>query len=354
MSYSQSYDTSVHYSGTVGYSYPASQSGGSGRASYSGSVPVHITIYVNTDPFDSSVAHCNNTIDLLTGSVVAMNSAQCAAITQTGEEVSQSILNGFFGTIKTEISQQLQALDSGIKAGLGLIQQQAKAVTAQKTTMETDYNRISSRYMRLFADLDEECHKRIYALDKPAFNLSENVQKELISSEYNNTIALNLLEISELSASKIFLLVAGMHKRTREVLRTLYEYVTQEGRWSSLVESLLVPAESGKAEAPEGGQTDIHLPVLLIESDNVEGQGTIKEAFIPKFVEPSLRQQIGGRLMPVIDSLDANSTQEDERALLSREFNAMTEKYFESAAGEKDKRVYETMLSLWRNSALHI
>jgi len=48
MSYSRSYSASIPFSGSVSYSYPKSDTGGSGTAHYSGSVPVNVTINVNT------------------------------------------------------------------------------------------------------------------------------------------------------------------------------------------------------------------------------------------------------------------------------------------------------------------
>ena len=82
MSYSRSFSKTIaiHYSGSV--SYPASQSGGS--VSYSGTAyeDVVVNINVDTDAFDSSVRHCNNSVGALTGAVVATEGAQVASIRQ--------------------------------------------------------------------------------------------------------------------------------------------------------------------------------------------------------------------------------------------------------------------------------
>jgi len=80
MSYSRRYSREVSYSGSVRYTYPASQSGGSGTEHYHGTIPVNITINVDTRPFDGSVNRFNKSIDVLTGSVVATNAAQCVKI----------------------------------------------------------------------------------------------------------------------------------------------------------------------------------------------------------------------------------------------------------------------------------
>ena len=355
MSYSRHYQTSVSYSGSVHYSYPASQNGGSGSASYSGSIPVSITINVNTQPFDGSVNNFNNSVNILSGSVVAMNAAQCAAIQQTANEVSNSIINGFFGTIKTELSQQIQALDSGIKARLGLLMQQNKAVTDIKNIMESDYNRITSRYVRLFADLDSECYKRIYALDKQSFALSEKVQKELLCESSSNTAALNLLGIEEISTSKILVFISSLNRKALEVLKTLHNYITQESRINILVNSFLYNDEIEE-------KIPMYIPVVWIESDMLEGSQICHESYIPDYYN---RRRKSASVSSVDDVAIAEkvsffcseasewkAVEEADKETLNREFNTLAESFYANLDSETEQRVYKTMLSLWHNSNL--
>jgi hypothetical protein len=344
MSYKQTYSANIPYSGTISYTYPASKNGGSSSVSYHDEVPLNVTINVNTNPFDSSVDKCNKTIDRLTGSVVAMNAAQSAAIRQTAKEVSKSLIDGFFGVINTELSQQLQALDSAIKASLGLIQEQSRAVSAQKNVMETDYNRISSRYLVLFADLDNECYKRIYALDKQSFYLSEKAQKQLLIEQGANAAALSLLGILEESSSKMFLLVSRLNRKVKEVLKTLREYITQEHRLNSLVNSFLF-----NEAAPEN--TPVYVPIICSETDAVDSGTANREIFMPEYLGGEQKKAIAGKTGAIYTNnsvwrpLDAG-----EKETLNKEFNALTEQYFEAKTSEIEQRVYKTMLSLWQNS----
>lgn len=350
MSYSRNYSASIPYSGSVHYTYPASEHGGSGTAHYSGSETVYVTINVNTQPFDGSVNRFKGSVDVLTGSVVAMNTAQCAAILKTANEVSDTVINGFFGTIRTELSQQLQALDSAIKATFGLLMQQGKAVTDKKNVMEGDYNRISSRYTRLFADLDNECHKRIYALDKQSFNLSEKVQKELLMESSSNTTALNLLGIEELSSSKTLMFISSLNRKVHEVLQTLHAYITQETRMNSLINSLLSNDEIDR-------NIPYCIPVVWTESDMLEGDNVKHESFIPDYVS----QQENKVIVEKTDGFCSGLSQSEwkdipnaEREALNKEFNILAEFNFADLDNEKEQRVYKTMLSLWQNSNMSL
>lgn len=345
MSYSKSYHASVNYSGSAHYSYPASQSGGSGSVSYSGSVPIDVTIHVDTQPFDGSINKFNNSVVALGGSVAAMNAAQCLAIKKTADDISSSLINGFFGTINTELTQQLQALDSAIKAGFGLIQEQGKAVSEKKDVMEGDYNRITSRYVRLFTDLDDECYKRIAALDKPSFNISKKALKELISESSCNAAAMNLLGIDEASSVKIQVFVSALKGKTLEILRTLYGYINQEANIKSLIESLLVNEKTEEI-------IPLCIPVVWSQSDMLENQGTNDNCFIQDDIDPQNKKAIAGNINSYCLGAKWKPADAPEKETLDKELNLLAEAHFSAAEEETQQRVYQTMMSLWQNTEI--
>jgi hypothetical protein len=334
--------------------------------SYSGSEPVDITVYVNTDPFDGSVKRFNTSIGALGASVTAMHAAQCAAILKTAKEVSASLINGFFGTINTELSQQIQALDSAIKAGFGLIQQQSKAVSEKKNTMEGDYNRISSRYVRLFDDLDNECYKRIYALDNQSFYMAEKVQKRLLSESLNDTAAMNLLSIEEISSSQTLVHISSLYRKAADVLKTLHEYITQESSIDLLIDTFLLKEETGE-------NVPVYIPVIWSESDMLESASANCECFIPVEINQHGKQAITEKVnsfckgassewgtleetesaaMKQSDAASETHSSRNAKEALNRSFIALCEKSFTDVADETEQRIYRTMLSLWNNAQI--
>jgi len=350
MSYSKHYRGSVSYSGSVSFSYPASQNGGSGSASYSGEVPVDIYINVDTDPFDNSVGIFSNTTDVLTGSVVAMNAAQCKTISEVSNKISDKITGGFFGVVKSELSQQIEILHNDINAGLGKLLDQGKAVDDKKTAMEGDYNRISSRYIRLFEDLDDECHKRMVALDKPSFDLSEKVQGKLLSEPACNIAAMNLLGLGEIFSKKALIFVSSMNKKTLDVLSTMCNYITQEITINSQVDALLFDEKINE-------NISLDIPVIWSESDVVEGAvGTTgHDCFLPEHISQQGSQAITEKInMFCLDASRANweAVEEAARESLNKEFNVLAEEHYANAEKDEEQRVYKTMLSLWQNSQL--
>ena len=176
----------VYYSGSV--SYPASQHGGT--VSYSGSKTetVHVNIDVDTTPFDSSVNNCNSNVKLLTGAVVATESAQILSIKENSRRIGQTIVNGFFKTISSEISQQIMELSTRLDALLLHLRSLGQRCVEKQAQMERDYQRLASRYSKTFDDLNRELENRIYELDKPTFRFKELTDSEATRSTSDDLV----------------------------------------------------------------------------------------------------------------------------------------------------------------------
>ena len=182
MSYSQKFrrTISVPYSGTVRVSYPASEHGGTVTEHYSGTAyeDVEVDILVDTHPFDRSIDGCNGSVTGLTASVAAMNAAQCAAISANADKVATTIVNGFFQTVKTDLSTQIAELKQKLDARLILLQQQKKTLLELQNKMGEDYARTSARYTKIFSELNDELSNRIEDVIDRALTIIENKKWE--------------------------------------------------------------------------------------------------------------------------------------------------------------------------------
>jgi len=347
MSYRQNFHDSLEVRGRVSRTVGPSQHSQIVEIDYHDVVPLDITIDVITEPFDHSVDNCNDSIDVLTGAVTGMKAAQCVAIGKTAAEVSETIINGFYGTIKTEISQQMQALDSAVKAGLGLIMEQGKAVGNQKSVMEADYGRIGSRYISLFKELDEECKKRIYALDKPAFMLSEKVQQKLIHETGTDESARNMLVTTEEASSKLMILVSRLAGKTRDIIATLSSYISQEKNYTSQLNSLLDNESIGE-------KTALLLPLIHAESDALEGAGEDIAQYASEKAGAKDREDMFAKLRSFCmgeSSAAWEPMPDDERELVGKEFTIIAESSFGEESTES-KRIYNTLMELWTKSGV--
>lgn len=177
MSYTRRFSKSVtiRYSGSV--SYPASEHGGSVSYSGTASETVHFDVTVDTEPFDAAVDNMKDGIDLLTGSVVATEAAQLKAIGSASKKIGDTIVSGFFKTVKSDISQQIAQLKIRSESLLLQLNKLAERCREKQKQMGTDYQRISDRYVKIFTDLSNELENRVYSIDEPVFKTARSVDR---------------------------------------------------------------------------------------------------------------------------------------------------------------------------------
>lgn len=292
MSYTRPYHETV--STTVSISYPKSENGGT--ISKEVRIPVDINIFVDTQPFDASVHNVNTSVDLLTGAVVATEAAEIASRHRNSKKVADTILDGFFSYIRSEISQQVAELSQNIDAHLMHLKELMNSCLRKKAQMEGDYQRISNRYSKIFEDLNQELSNRIYELDKPAFVFKKETDNQKIRSVENDlvtTITIFGFESSELH-TRICASVAK--KRALDTLMQAKHFLLKQKRLNYTIQHSMLN---------EDRCTPIFVPVCFIETKNdknqldkfiycpqdipVFQQNTLKNEMESRFTTPSVK-----------------------------------------------------------------
>ncbi|MBR2050636.1 MAG: hypothetical protein IKK27_02645 [Alistipes sp.] len=262
MSYRQSVSKTIqiHYSGSV--SYPASEHGGT--VSYSGTASelVTVNIDVETDEFDHSVAGCNKTIDLLTGAVAATNSAQVASISQNAEKVGQTIIRGFFKTISSELSQQIMELSTKLESLVLTLRHFAERCAAKQQQMEVDYNRIASRYVKVFNDLNKELENRVYELDRPAFTFKRSSDTQTLRSTASDLVGTAAVSSGEAGLLQAQISASITKKRALDTINAANGFLAQQKCLEQTITRSMVN---------ESSDATIYVPVLFIETEDQEG-----------------------------------------------------------------------------------
>jgi len=273
MSYTRDYHEIVSktVSKTVSVSYPASQNGGSTSVTVSilAEIPVDVNIHVDTNPFDHSVQHCGENVNLLTAAVVATETAEVLSIEKNSYKVADTIVGGFFSYIRSEISQQISELSQNVEAQLMHLKELANSCLAKKKQMEADFNRIAGRYMKIFDDLNSELSNRIYELDKPTFTFRKETDSQKIRTSNNDlvsTVAIFGSESSDLQ-SKIGASIAK--KRALDSINKSKMYLWQQKKLNETVRKCMLN---------ESVSRFIFVPVCLIESNSL-GNPTDRNIF---------------------------------------------------------------------------
>jgi hypothetical protein len=331
MSYTRTFNKtiSIRYSGSV--SYPASEQGG--NVSYSGtaSEDVSVNIKVDTDPFDSSVAGCNHTVTALTGAVAATEAAQLVSIDKNSKKIAGTIVDGFFGYIRSEISQQVMELSQKIDSHLVHLRELAKNCVAKQKQMETDYNRISGRYLRIFGDFNKELENRIFELNKPAFVFKSNNDKHAIRATGNDlvsTVTVFGLESGGLQA-KISASVAK--KRALDTINQANIFLRKQKKLQSTINQSMLN---------ESVTATRFSPVCFIETNsetNQIGKNVYQAGFLPK-IKPD-------ELIDKFQSQTWVAATKEQKDTIQRYFNSEVSNAYTST-NEHDERVKEMLVKM--------
>lgn len=377
MSYSRTMTGSVawHTSGSV--HYPASETGGSVGYSASGSVPVTITVKVDTRPFDASVAGCNAQVAALGTSVVAMNAAQCKAIEESSAAVSKHIIGGFFSLVRSELSQNMAALFAKLNSGVMLVMESTKSLVKQRDIMKRDYERALARYSKVFNDLDEECRRRVEELDKSAYRLSQTAkgQKDFDTQNASNAF----VYANDGAASNSLLFGAYIKSKTDIIINDLARRVTQQASYMAQIQSLL-------RDEKALDKSEVFIPVLYTQCLSMEDKTqTDENCFTTETAKQwtteggleqktaSFAEQSGAKLASEVlaERLSAmqgwKAMMPEEKDGIRKAFNTMAEDYLSAASGgelspsaaepgiegqAEQKRVYDVMMSLFNQETL--
>lgn len=339
MSYRRSFSrrVSVPYSGSVSYHYPASQSGGSGTAHYSGTAyeDVTVNVYVDTEPFDESVGNTNDKVNLLTGAVVATEAAEIAAIELGSKKIAKSIVSGFFGLIRSDISQQVMELTKSIESTLLHLKELGKRCTDKQRQMEVDYNRLANNYMKIFGDLNSELEHRIRELDKPAFVFRKDCVEQTDRMVSNDSISTVTVSASEESALRAQIQASFVKKRAMDTIATANRYLLKQKATADTIDMSMLDSHA------EG---DRFVPVCYVETVS-ENNLRNRSVYQPQDHAVSESQHL-------IEMLKNASFGMGNEEAVARFFNQEVASCF-NTSGEHENRVRDMVLKLFSDNRKH-
>lgn len=320
----------VHYSGSV--SYGPSQNGGT--AHYSGTVyeDVIVNVNVDTNPFDVSSSHCRNTVDGLTASVAATEAAQVASIKNNSRRVGKTLIDGFFKTVRSEISQQINELKNIADATLLKLQADARRCGDMQRQMEVDYNRKCEQYMRIFNELDNELRNRIQSLDQPTFAFrsdADTLNSRLTGSDMVPTVSVAGGENARLGAQ----LSASLNKqRAHDTLGKARQFLMVNKRTNYTINSSIVDSDS---------QGTLFLPVCYVEAALPDGTHS------RSVHAPNTLNDMNSQLCESLRSEQWSVPTGEDRELIRRYFNEQVSSI--NSDNKHGERVREQIIHLFNN-----
>ena len=292
MSYTRKYKEVIVVEGTASdtVAYPASSSGGTKRVhiKYIQRIPVEIHIHVDTEPFDKSVVATNKEVIELTQSIVATEAAQVASKIDSAESISTTIVDGFYGLIRSEIRQQIMEIKPRVEALLMEMIQHQEAVLAKKQQFQGDFLRIAERYTKIFNELDKELRNRVMRLNESATGvfatLSESAGRSLadinpgqaaIHHKEGGHLRSVLLAGGLKDRARSLLLRSGIYLDAEALLKRQFEHVLAQDKMADpVIHAVPVLYFEGRTSA-DAPFRDSRIPdrhrMLQMKKERIEG-----------------------------------------------------------------------------------
>lgn len=345
MSYTRTYTHIEPVHDTISVDYPASEHGGTRTVAYNGEVEVEITVTVDTDPFDYSVARTAKNVENLTYRIRNTQEAQVATIKESCQKVSGSMINGFYSLVRKDLSGQKAEEYSKLQSKLAMLMETSKALEDKFHRMDQDISRIQRHYSNIFQDIDENLSKRIGELNKNSFYMADRVREDLILGPGKKEAAFGLDQSIDVTRSNSLMTTARMRKKISDVMNHISGYLLKSTDYRTNLARIL-------NDQPTDGIEWEFVPAIICRRTNLMAPDQQESAY-------AAPKELANDIYPVLKQFDSGRQPYDWQRLDSRELEQIDQayaQYVQNAAieggqnTEADNRVYKLMMEMWQNS----
>ena len=223
-------------------------------------------IVVDTSEMADSLDHVSSKVSETTLAVVAMQQEVCEIEKQSAEEICENVNRGFFTLQHSQISQKKVLAMSKAEAHLVGLRQSAQSLCRIKEQMTRDFQRITSRYTKLFKSLNEALKTRIYAIDQPVSAVSDKEYASLSRRITNCGGPLAVIQ-DEILNSQIQLTVSRCKKHCMFLIENAKKLIEYNNELQTVINGI------SKDESAQSITTR-YMPILLIASTDLNLENT--------------------------------------------------------------------------------
>lgn len=127
----------------------------------------------------TEVGGTTNAVGETRDAVNEMMASVVAAETAAAQRVSRNVSTGFLGLISSQLMQKKIEAQTVMQSKCQILGHYNRQLQRLQTQLEGDYQRITKRYAKIMNQLDENLKSRIYQLNAPAAEVSDEGYKSL-------------------------------------------------------------------------------------------------------------------------------------------------------------------------------
>lgn len=209
----------------------------------------------------NAVGETRSAVNEMMASVVA---AEAAA----AQRVSKNVTTGFLGLISSQLMQKKIEAQTVMQSKCQVLGHYNRQLGRLKTQLENDFQRITTRYAKIIGQLNENLKSRVYQLDAPAAEVSDDGYLALDKRVLVSAAPVPLFEQDVLALSNQ-VCVTRCKDSCSKALPEVKSFVIQLRKLKKVMDSSVRPV---KLETTER----LSMPVIVVEAEDMNVVGTKK------------------------------------------------------------------------------
>lgn len=205
--------------------------------------------------------------------VKEMMASVVAAEAEAAQRVSRNVSTGFLGLISSQLMQKKIEAQTVMQSKCQVLGHYNRQLHRLQTQLEGDYQRITKRYAKIINQLNENLKSRIYQLDAPAAEVSDEGYKSLEKRVLVSGAPIPLFEQDILALSNQVCVIRCKDSCAR-ALPEVKNFVIQ-------LKKLKRAMDASVRDVAIAATGRLSMPVIVIEAEdtNVKGQKKLDVVF---------------------------------------------------------------------------
>ena len=291
---------------------------------------------ITTQPLADEMDRVTNNVVIMGAAVSALEAAVIASEKEASDTICQSIDSGFYMLLRSRLSQKLAQFASTMNSRVGSMMETADAIDRTHQQMVGDFNRIKSRYVKLFDNLDRNLNDRVRELDREAMDLSSRRTSILVDMQAREAPAA-LYYTSDLHAVALKASTAKMKSRVVESIGELGEGAERVVEFSKETDAVY------DTRVVSDRVTPVLVPVVYANEESVASPGSYAlTVHTPTSLDPHAQAQIATEIHRR-ESANGNAEAKNVPAIRAAYLERIN-------ATQMDSRVAQTMVQLFNAS----
>ena len=239
---------------------------------------------VDTDEMATAIHEVAPHVDGATAAVVTMQAAVIAAEKHAADHICENVNRGFYGLIRSQISQKVAIVRSQVEARLLELRDQSLKLMSVKSSMERDFQMISSRYTKLFKSLDSALFSRVREVDQRTLDLTRRDLRRIERRCESFQASLPMHQLESVGSAQL-IAASGTKANAAQAITAMNWFIAESTEQNLLSTSIL---NSG----PDSEPGSRYLLIMVVEADSPATGAKQWRHYSPKMPSPALDQKV--------------------------------------------------------------